>query len=197
MPEIGRSGSKPMLDFLLTDAEVRRTILSSLLLAIGWYIGRRLTILWTSRQRENERSASAEREFLDLYGEFFALWKLWNYFTRDIGPDKLAGLSRAALLDRACQAEGRLESIIVRLASSRPLSTPDIEKLAQFRQLYQQIRATIRDNEALAWDSSEHPDYVRFKTLAPDVAAIIVGNHRVASSQMQKITANIYEKQAA
>ena len=77
-----------------------------LLLAIGWFIGRRLTILWTSRQRENELSAATEREFLDLYGEFFALWKLWNYFTRDIGAEKLAGLSRAALLDRACQAEG-------------------------------------------------------------------------------------------
>src|SRR5262245_31485222 len=53
--------------------------------------------------------------------------------------------SRWDLLDRACTCEGNLESILVRLASERPLESDDIEVLGCFRQLYQKLRQCIRD----------------------------------------------------
>jgi len=48
----------------------------------------------------------------------------------------------------------------------------DVETLGRFRHRYQQLRQSIRDNVPLPWDHSEYSDYVEFKTLAPQVAAI-------------------------
>jgi hypothetical protein len=121
------------------------------------------------------------------------LWKLWNYYTRDLGAEALPGASRWELLDRACKSEARLESMIVRLASQRALTGRDIETLGRFRQRYQQLRESIRDNVALEWDHSEHPDYIEFKTLAPQVAAIIAGSGRAGKEQLMKITSNMYQ----
>jgi hypothetical protein len=73
------------------------------------------------------------------------------------------------------------------------LTSKDIGTLGRFRQRYQQLRESIRDNVPLEWNHSEHPDYVEFKTLAPQVAAIIVGTSRVRQDLLMKITSNMYE----
>jgi hypothetical protein len=173
--------------------EVPKLVTALILAGLGWFVGKRLTVLWSRRQKQNEQDLMAARDFHALYGEFFALWKLWNYFIRDLGAESLSGASRWNLLDRACGTEAKLESTLVRLASERSLTNKDIDTLGHFRQLYQQLREAIRDNKPLAWDHSEHPDYVQFKTLAPQVAAIIIGQRRVRRELLMKITSNIYE----
>ena len=55
------------------------------------------------------------------------------------------------------------------------------------------LREAIRDNKALEWDSSDHPNYLEFKRLAPQVAAIIIGERLLNNELMRKITSNIYE----
>src|SRR5262249_17841079 len=136
----------------------------------------------------------AARDFHQLYGEFFALWKLWNYSFGDPGSQAAPGTSRWELLDRACKTEGKLEAMFVGLAASqRPLTNKEIEALGRFRQRYQQLREAIRDNVLLKWDHSRHPDYVEFKMLAPQVAAIIVRSGRVRRELLLKITSNVYE----
>jgi hypothetical protein len=92
-----------------------------------------------------------------------------------------------------CEAEAKLESTPVRLASERGLTDKEIHTLGRFRQRYQQLRESTRDNQPLQWDHSEHPDYVEFKTLAPQVAAIITGRRRVRPELLIKITSNMYE----
>ena len=180
-----------MLDSSAT--EIPKLLTTLIFLGLGWVIGKRLTVLWSRQQKENEQDLDAARDFHALYGDFFALWKLWNYFVRDLGSEALPGGSRWELLDRACRSEARLESTLVRLASEKPLTGKDIDTLGRFRQRYQQLRESIRDNVPLAWDHSEHPDYLEFKTLAPQVAAIIVGTGSVRRELLTKITSNMYE----
>jgi hypothetical protein len=114
--------------------EAPRLLISMILLGLGWVIGRGLTVLWSRRQKQNEQDLVAARDFHALYGDFFALWKLWNYFVRDLGAQALPGASRWELLDRACKSEARLESTLVRVASEKPLTDKDIATLGRFRQ---------------------------------------------------------------
>jgi hypothetical protein len=148
-----------------------------LTLLLGWFVGSRISSHWTLRQRRKELDLEAARNLHSLYGEFFAVWKLWNYYIRDIGPDVFPEASRWELLDRACTAEAGVESMFVRLASERKLSSSEIEVLGKFRQAYQQLRETIRSNKALKWDWHDHPHYRAFKQLGPKVAFIVLSDN--------------------
>jgi hypothetical protein len=55
------------------------------------------------------------------------------------------------------------------------------------------LREAVRDNVALAWDHSEHPDYVEFKKLAPKVAAIIARSRPMSRDLLMQVTSNIHE----
>jgi hypothetical protein len=173
--------------------ETPRLLTYLIFLGLGWLIGKRLSVVWSRQQKEREQDLEAARDFHALYGEFFSLWKLWNYFVRDLGPEALRPASRWEILDRACRSEARLESTLIKLASEKPLKDKEIEILGRFRQRYQQLREAIRDNVPLAWDHSQHPDYLDFKTLAPQVAAIIVRSDGVQRDALIKITSNFYE----
>lgn len=175
-------------------AETPKLMTYLIFLGLGWLIGKRLTVLWSREQKENEEDLVAARALHQLYGEFFALWKLWNYSLLDPGSQGAPGTSRWELLDRACSSEGKLEALFVSVAASqRSLANDEIETLGRFRQRYQQLREVIRDNVPLKWDHAEHPEYVEFKTLAPQVAAIIVRSGRVRRELLLKITSNVYE----
>src|SRR4029079_7289214 len=121
-----------------TAIELPKLVTTLVLLGLGWVIGKQLTVLWTRRQKQNEQDLDAARDFHALYGDFFALWKLGNYYIRDLGADALPGASRWQLLDRACKSEAKLESTLVRLASQKELTGNDIGTLGRFRQRYQQ-----------------------------------------------------------
>jgi hypothetical protein len=142
-------------------------------LGLGWVVGQRLSNYWSYLQKHKEIDLSAAQDFHRLYGEFFAVWKLWNYYIRDVGATTLTGASRWELLKRACDAESLVESLFVKLASERILPSTDWDRLGKFRQGYQTLREAIRDNQPLRWDSSTHPEYIAFKRLAIEVAMLI------------------------
>jgi len=79
--------SPERLKLLLDSAAVESPKLLTyfVFLGLGWLIGKRLTILWSREQKENEEDLVAARAFHQLYGDFFALWKLWNYSLQDPG----------------------------------------------------------------------------------------------------------------
>jgi hypothetical protein len=137
------------------------------------FVGAGLAFLWNFQLKQRELDLTAAQRFQDLYGEFFAVWKLWNYYIRDIGPEAFPDASRWKLLERACAAEAGMEATFIELASKRNLSPSAIEDLGQFRQVYQQLRESIRDNVPIEWDWSEHDAYKAFKELAPRVAQMI------------------------
>src|SRR5262249_42640723 len=62
-------------------------------LGLGWVVGQRLTSYWSFRQKHREIDLSVAQDFHRLYGEFFAVWKLWNYYIRDVGGSNLPGAS--------------------------------------------------------------------------------------------------------
>ena len=169
-------------------------------LGFGWLIGQRLSNYWSYRQKQKEIDLSAAQDFHRLYGEFFAVWKLWNYFIRDVGATNLPGATRWELLKRACDAESFVERVFVKLAAERALSPLDRDRLGSFRQGYQSLREAIRDNQPLRWDSSTHPEYLAFKSLAVEVAMLIqvgtVVHANVLANHVQAlldITSNRFE----
>ena len=182
--------AKILLDTIAVEGPKVATNL--LLLGVGWLIGKRLSIIWSERQKLREQDLVAARDFHLAYGDFFATWKLWNYHLQ-MGKDALPESSRWKILERACQAEAKLEATLIRLASERALSKAESETLGRFRQLFQTLRESIRDNKRLDWNHSEHPQYSEFKRLAPKVAAIIGRLELTNESQLQKITSNIFE----
>ncbi|MGY3695082.1 hypothetical protein ACVIGA_005162 [Bradyrhizobium sp. USDA 3240] len=173
--------------------EIPKLISALILLGFAWFVGQRISMNWNLRQKQKENELQIAHDFHALYGEFFAIWKLWNYYVRDVGEEQLSDVSRSGLLDRACTAEGKLESMLVRLACNDKLDRSQVAILGQFRQLYQQLRQSIRDKKALAWDHANHPQYLAFKTNAPKVASLIVGRKIVDSKTLQSITSNEWE----
>src|SRR5579871_4687060 len=91
-------------------------------LGLGWFVGQRLTVYWSIQQRHRELAISTAHEFHSLYGEFFAVWKLWNTYIRDAGVADTTSPLRWELLKRAANAEGAIEAILVRLALEHDLS---------------------------------------------------------------------------
>ena len=77
-------------------------------------------------------------------------------------------------MTRAAAAEAGFEAILVKLASERKLQTLDIRLLGCFRESYQVLRESIRENQRLLWRASPIPDedaiefkqYIQFKSLA-------------------------------
>ena len=169
----------------------------SAILAYG--VGNRLTAYWSVRQKRRESALVLGTEFSELYGEFFSVWKLWNA-ARDDAERGAPSDQRWSLLERAAAAEGRMEALVVTLAAEQRLSARDVEVLAKFRQGYQRLRETIRDGQRLPWHSSEHREYVAFKLLAVECAALIshAGNRRPSATQAQeslrRITSNQWER---
>jgi len=161
----------------------------------GW-----LAVYWNTRQKQRELDLSTAENFHRLYGEFFAVWKLWNYLIRDVGAEALPGASRWELLKRATDAEAGVEAILGILASQRSLEPQAVEDLGKFRQAFQSLRETIRDGEPLEWNESSDPHYQSFKKLATSVAALIHSGRRARSDTAHKrsdswreITSNRWE----
>ena len=165
--------------------------------ALGWFVGQRLTVRYNLRQKQREYDLATAQEFHRLYGEFFEIWKLWNYSLKDTSLT----LTRSDLLARACAAEGAMESMFVRLAASRDLKPKDQSMLGRFRQAFQSIREAISDKEGIHWSFSSHPKYLAFKRLATEVALLIVSENspdpqtaKIRAEALICVTSNEWEE---
>ena len=83
---------------------------SALVLALGWLVGQRLTYAWSVRQKRREFQLSSAQQFYLAYGEFFAVWKLWN---RLDCPASVFDERRWELHKRAAAAEAIIEGTLV------------------------------------------------------------------------------------
>jgi hypothetical protein len=160
-------------------------------------IGNRLSAKWAWRQKRREQAQAAADQLFRLYGEFFAVWKLSNYELRQPVAD--AG-KRFSLLERAAAAEGSMESLLVKIACERRLTSDEIRTLGCFRQGYQRLRQMIRDGKPLKWNYSEHPEYLAFKRLSASVTRICTTidegdppSTAAAREQLEAITSNEWE----
>jgi hypothetical protein len=147
------------------------TALISLLLT--WLVGNWITAYWTRRQKRKELDLAAATELYELYGEFIGIWKLWNTLSQIIGqPDREKAY--ADLLGRSTTMEGRFESLLLRLTSQFSWTQNDLDKLGILRQAFQFPREQMRKNAPIPWGSSEHRQYLAFKSTCSSVGARLV-----------------------
>ena len=90
-------------------------------LMVGWAIGHRVAAKWGLWQKRREQTLSTTGEFYRLYGEFFAVWKLWDASLRKSASPGIEE-KRWKLLERAAGAEASMETLMIKLASERVLS---------------------------------------------------------------------------
>jgi hypothetical protein len=172
-----------------------------------YFIGHRVAEAWAEARKRRELNMDALNRFFDIYGEFFAVWKLWNSLVEQEDLDEDArNTRREALHERAAVAEGQLESFLIRLTTQFKLTDEERDVLGSFRQGYQRLRKSIHRKVRLSWDSSSHPPYAAFKGLAA-VTALRVENERVrglrprvscperaeAVAALRQVTSNRYE----
>lgn len=172
-------------------------IVSIVTLGFGWLIGQWLTYRWNIRQKRREFQLSATQQFYAAYGEFFAVWKLWNRLERD---SEALDERRWDLHKRAAAAEAVVEGTLVKLASELALDDQQLATLGRFRQAFQQLRQAIRKDCLLEWNYAEHPEYKAFKELATRVAALLAADWSSkpptsdqAASQLLEITSNSWQ----
>lgn len=164
------------------------------LLILTWIVGQRLAYQWNVRQKRRELQLSSLQQFYAAYGDFFAVWKLWNRLERDAASFEDR---RWELLKRAAAAEATVEGTLVKLSLELNLDGEDVSNLGRFRQAFQQLRESIRDNQHLPWRSGDCPEYKTFKALSITVAALLNGkwsdsplSRDRAREQLMVITAN-------
>ena len=170
-------------------------------LALGWLVGLRLTDRWKQVKQRWELDLATVNDFYKLYGEFFCIWKLWNAHTRHLVMVKTVPADlQWQLLERASDAEGRIEAVLVKLAVERKLLPADEHVLGSFREAYQTLRETIRAGKDLGWHGSEHPEYLAFKGLATYVATLLPSARKrdaapaTRAAVLQRITTHAYRR---
>ena len=96
-------------------------------------------------------------QFYKIYGEFFAVWKLW-----DDAIQQNSG-KRDELFERIAAAEAQLEALIVRISCQRALTEDEIHVTGAFRQAYQTLRKCMKHGQSLSgdhgWNASNATPY--------------------------------------
>lgn len=180
--------------------ECMRAFLSAVVVGVGaflaWGVGKRISEYWDTRRKKRELDLSTLNEFYRQYGEFFAVWKLWN--SQKIRRDKAFQPDAAwKLLERASSIEAAIESILVKIVTERKLSEEDIDVFGLLRQAFKSLRKRIDENEQLDWSHSEHEEYIALKRLACHLTTFILHGHidtaptkEEAATALSRITAN-------
>ena len=140
---------------------------------LTWIVGQRIATHWAIRQKRKELQLSAVNRFENIYGEFFSVWKLWDYYWKTLKENSSSKKTYWNLLNRACAAEASVEALMVKLSSECILTNEDITSLGKFRQAFQSLRESISRNEKLEWSFSEHPEYLTFKLLSTYIVNLL------------------------
>jgi hypothetical protein len=178
----------------MNDWSIRHELIKAAISGISGVCLLILTWLVGQRQKRRELQLSSLQQFYVAYGEFFAVWKLWNRLERDVASFEDR---RWELLKRAAAAEATIEGTLVKLSLELNLDEDDVTSLGRFRQAFQQLRESIRDNQILPWLYAGCPEYKTFKALSITVAALLNGkwsdsplSRDRARGQLMVITAN-------
>lgn len=162
--------------------ESLRGTFAIILLFLTWLVGQRILLFWDMHKKHRELDIAANTELQRLYGEHKDTAKLWRICKRI--PDaelQIPENTRWLLLQRSTAIESKCETLIVKLATERILLTEEMRLLGLFRQAFQQLRESIRDNIELA-SSSRGSEYSIFNSLIAGVAVLISNKQARRSS---------------
>ena len=150
-----------------------------IILTVGIFVtsliyGNKLSAKWSLKQKRKELHYKASEELFQIYGEFFALWKKWNFYFKHRNAIKDEEIE--IFHKEACEIEGKAESLILRVCSQFELDEQMIKDLGLLRQAFQSFREHIRDDCEILWKDSNHPQYLEFKKLVIKLGTFI-SNH--------------------
>lgn len=176
-------------------------LVAGVTLLLSWLVGNWLTKEWAIRQKRKELKLQAAERFYQSYGEFFALWKLWNYSVEEKRPEapKNWERQRQKFREKAAQMEAGIEAMLLSVATEQVLSLREQETMGNLRQAFQCLRECIHHGKPIPWESSDDPKYQEFKLLGCHMGSILSkGSIRFpkpdeARAAVEKITSNKYE----
>lgn len=155
-----------------------------------WLVGDQVAHRWQLELKRRELDLEASREFTAIYGEFYAVWKLWHAHLKADNA-LVSGLDedlRHGLLERAAAEEGRYNAMMLKLVAERKLHENDTQVLAMFREAQQCLRESLEQKspmvtrkpaggEPATWQAGGAP-YLMFKELATRVADLVANAPR-------------------
>lgn len=174
------------MDFLsLLSIELFKAGLSAGLLYFSWCAGQKIVSRWDLKKKTREIDVQISQQLHTLIGEWKAVWRTWKVLHGELSqaPATQCLEWRWRLLDRAAIAEGMVEAILLRTATARFLQNHEIVTLGLFRQAFQQLRQSIRDQESLPW-TRQNSEYWLFHDLTVRVYFLLEreGEHTELSS---------------
>ena len=165
----------------------------------AWLVGNRISAAWAHRQKHREYSLSVTAEFYQVYGEFFAIWKLANFAFRTHRPEVTDGFI-VDLVKRAAALEARVEAMLLRAASELSLTPDEIRSLGLYRQAVQLLRQSIIMRRQLDFFGTGQAKYEFYKQLSVSVGDLVsrLGDRQrpdaaKARQQMTEITSSKWE----
>jgi hypothetical protein len=176
---------------LLKDI-VGGVVVTAIAAAFALLIAKNFTARNEEARASREHNLAAAAELYRVYGQFFAVWKAWDFLARSTGPERPLGddRRRPELAEKAAAVEAGYESLLVRLAFEHALDIDERAALWCLRSAFKELRYAIRDNEVLAWwrsdihgDSPGFREYQALKALLARVANIILVQPRNVTSK--------------
>ena len=182
--------------WLVVQPAIIAAVISTL---IGGLIVGVISSRWARSQKLRELDFATLEQFQQLYGEFFALYHLWDDFKRGLFQGFESSQKEIAkdIIERAYSMEGRMEAVLTKIAAEKELSLNEIDSLGRFRQAFQRMRKHVSRDKPFNWDCDFHREYASLKIHASRAADIILfGRPRVPTRshlQILEITSNRYE----
>lgn len=97
--------------------------------------------------------------------------------------------------------EAGFEALLVRVCSDRVLDIETLQALGLLRQAFQHLRECMRENKAVVWSYSEHPQYLALKQRACFFSRLLTSERHwktpdsnAVASALQQITSNEHEQ---
>jgi hypothetical protein len=132
---------------------------------------------WNQATRRRELDLAAAAKFRETYGDWFAIWKEWEAVAAH--PPVERSSVQDELLRRATTVEGELETLLLKIATSRHLTAAEISRLGRFREGYQRLRDAIETDQDLPFRVQHYDEaieaYATFKALSIDFARRLRG----------------------
>ena len=179
----------------------------------AWFVGNALAARWQLIRKRKEMELETAQRFYEHYGEFFAIWKLWNQWLEDLGGTQTDLLEerRKELYDRAAAMEGALEATLLKVASEIVLSDSEQKTLGQLRQAFGVVRYCIKNRKKIPYYSSHNEMYLKLKQLSTEfglllakpltrswssiLASVPMPTTQQAKDAWEEITHNKYEEE--
>src|SRR5579885_570219 len=94
--------------------ELVKAVLTALFLTAGALL---TTLYWSGWQKRREQQLATAAEFYKCYGDFYSMWKQWNFIAdEECRLTEEEKQTRKELLRKSSESEGKLEAILLRVA---------------------------------------------------------------------------------